>query len=245
MHAIPTLYKGRQFRSRLEARWAAMFDCLHWPFEYEPIELEGYIPDFIITFPHAPLLVEVKPAISQDDLLGHAPKILTSGWQKPAVVVGAMLWPSLTPDGVEMGTVFNLGPERRSTPAMLYRCGMCGEAAPMFFDYEEGDETPDVRCARCGKFTSMEECDAEAAWLHAGNITQWRGIAAEKDTTGRDIVKRIQANDPDEKWAHYCATNDTAGLRSMLRPHTTDERIIRQIVGEIQEIHRGIFRRRA
>ena len=26
--AIPTVYKGVQFRSLLEARWAAMFDCV-------------------------------------------------------------------------------------------------------------------------------------------------------------------------------------------------------------------------
>ena len=32
----PTLYNGRRYRSRLEARWAAFFDLVRWPFEYEP-----------------------------------------------------------------------------------------------------------------------------------------------------------------------------------------------------------------
>lgn len=46
--AIPTLYKGRQYRSRLEARWAAFFDLLNWRHEYEPFDLDGWIPDFLI-----------------------------------------------------------------------------------------------------------------------------------------------------------------------------------------------------
>ena len=36
---IPTLYNGIQFRSRLEAKWAAFFDLLGWEYEYEPSRL--------------------------------------------------------------------------------------------------------------------------------------------------------------------------------------------------------------
>lgn len=50
MKAIPTSYRGTNFRSRIEARWAVFFDLVEWPWEYEPIDLEGYIPDFILTF---------------------------------------------------------------------------------------------------------------------------------------------------------------------------------------------------
>lgn len=49
--AIPTKYAGVQFRSRLEARWAAFFDLLGWEWEYEPIDLDGYVPDFIVRSP--------------------------------------------------------------------------------------------------------------------------------------------------------------------------------------------------
>lgn len=55
---IPTLYKGVQFRSRLEARWAAFFDQCSWPWTYEPFDLPGWIPDFQIG---SAVLVEVKP----------------------------------------------------------------------------------------------------------------------------------------------------------------------------------------
>lgn len=51
--AIETLYKGYRFRSRLEARWAVMFDTLglRWFYEREGYELHGgkwYLPDFEI-----------------------------------------------------------------------------------------------------------------------------------------------------------------------------------------------------
>jgi hypothetical protein len=69
--AIPTYYKGRRYRSRLEARWAAMFDLLQWHAEYEPFDCNGWIPDFAIkTYDgNLPLLVEVKPIWHLDDAL--------------------------------------------------------------------------------------------------------------------------------------------------------------------------------
>jgi hypothetical protein len=66
--AVPTRYAGVQFRSRLEARWAVFFDLIDWRWEYEPLDLDGYIPDFIISFESRPLLVEVKPATHREDL---------------------------------------------------------------------------------------------------------------------------------------------------------------------------------
>lgn len=48
IHAIPTVYRKRQMRSRLEARWAAFFDLMKWSWEYEPLDLNGWIPDFVV-----------------------------------------------------------------------------------------------------------------------------------------------------------------------------------------------------
>ena len=44
--SIPTVYKGGNYRSRLEARWAAFFDLCEWDYEYEPVDLDGWFPDF-------------------------------------------------------------------------------------------------------------------------------------------------------------------------------------------------------
>lgn len=73
--AIPTVYRGRQYRSRLEARWAAFFDALGWKHEYEPYDLHGWVPDFML---HGrcsdgrprPILCEVKPITEFDLAIG-------------------------------------------------------------------------------------------------------------------------------------------------------------------------------
>lgn len=44
--AHPTKYNGVEFRSRLEARWAAFFDLIEWEWLYEPVDLLGWVPDF-------------------------------------------------------------------------------------------------------------------------------------------------------------------------------------------------------
>lgn len=62
MKAIPTRYNNTEFRSRLEARWAAYFDLRGFNWVYEPIDLEGWAPDFLIHTPFAPIYAEVKPA---------------------------------------------------------------------------------------------------------------------------------------------------------------------------------------
>lgn len=59
--AIPTTYAGVNFRSRLEARWAAFFDLCGWDWDYEPFDLEGWAPDFQIKRGAISAIVEVKP----------------------------------------------------------------------------------------------------------------------------------------------------------------------------------------
>lgn len=58
--AIPTVYNHVQFRSRLEARWAAFFDLAGIKWDYEPFDLEGWAPDFMLKG-KTKALVEVKP----------------------------------------------------------------------------------------------------------------------------------------------------------------------------------------
>ena len=62
-NAIPCQYKGINFRSLLEARWAYFFDKLGWTWQYEPFEMDGYIPDFLVTYSKecSPIVVDVKP----------------------------------------------------------------------------------------------------------------------------------------------------------------------------------------
>ena len=69
INAIPTYYKGTEFRSRTEARWAVFLDELgiEWQFEAEGYDLlHGYyLPDFWL--PQIDAFLEVKPGSEFDD----------------------------------------------------------------------------------------------------------------------------------------------------------------------------------
>jgi hypothetical protein len=67
-----TKYKDILFRSRLEAKWACFFDLVGWMWQYEPSEINGYNPDFIInvkskSYDTNTIIVEVKPSVYLDD----------------------------------------------------------------------------------------------------------------------------------------------------------------------------------
>jgi len=75
--AVPTYYKGRLYRSRLEARWAVFFDLMKWPFEYEPVDLGEWSPDFRLTIGHDDWLVEVKhPNLTSPEKIAIHQKML-------------------------------------------------------------------------------------------------------------------------------------------------------------------------
>jgi hypothetical protein len=61
LKAHKTIYGGHVFRSRLEATWAAFFDLAGLSWSYEPVDLEGWVPDFALWLKR-PVYVEVKPA---------------------------------------------------------------------------------------------------------------------------------------------------------------------------------------
>lgn len=70
--ARETVYNGITFRSRLEAKWAAFFELSGWDWHYEPCELNGFIPDFIIkttssAYQTNTIIVEIKPSVLLDE----------------------------------------------------------------------------------------------------------------------------------------------------------------------------------
>jgi hypothetical protein len=83
--AIETRYNHVVFRSRLEAKWAAMFDLLGWQWTYEPTDFNGWLPDFAI-WGNKLVYVEVKPVVEfpQD----VADKIDGSGCVDEVLIVG-------------------------------------------------------------------------------------------------------------------------------------------------------------
>lgn len=151
--AFPTIYRGIRFRSRLEARWAAVFNVLGWPWRYEPpeIDLHYYIPDFILDWP-CPMLVEVKPMLSaaETDVLALE-KIEQSGWFDLATPAGRGR------SALLVGAVLPLPMPLEATPWHVIThncdCPNCGEEKPTAHQLT----APSLR----------------HLWADAGNRTQW------------------------------------------------------------------------
>ncbi len=85
--AKPTRYNGVECRSRLEARWAAFFDLCRWRWDYEPIDLQGWSPDFLIHAPTCKVLVEVKPVDADQCKIDPSYQKAKAHWQKSQVLL--------------------------------------------------------------------------------------------------------------------------------------------------------------
>jgi hypothetical protein len=179
---IPTLYRGVQYRSRLEAKWAAFFNEIGWWHTYEPFDAHGYIPDFMIQGAR-PFLVEVKPAVIFRDYHSTMQDILPKLegiWQHDVLVTGVTPLPHI-------GDKF-LG---NAYPA----AGLLGEHWPTQ-DGWDVDTGRWFHCLRCGTPCLMHSSQSwagrpcghddgntyigpmsnekiESAWSAAGNTVQW------------------------------------------------------------------------
>ena len=173
------MYAGTQFRSRLEARWAAFFDLLVWKWDYEPIDLSGYIPDFILSFKQ-PILVEVKPLIgdpSEWDAVDAIAKVCNSGWNGNALLVGA--GPALHDESD--GLIFGLCAEWfNEAPYDGAESGMHGWNPFTLRHCCNGpvDTIGSYACIKCGDYDgNINPSPARlltSLWREAGNRVQWR-----------------------------------------------------------------------
>lgn len=156
--AIPTLWNGVQFRSRLEARWAAFLTELRIPWAYEPRDLDFYIPDFILPFPKRPLLVEVKPTEEHIEYAKH--KINHSGWEGDALI-------AIGGETREWGLFFET--DCGWDASSLGFCLAC--KSPTIVSASGRWE-----CRSCGadRRKLWWAFDCSEAWKAAGNATQWR-----------------------------------------------------------------------
>lgn len=162
--SIPTDYAGVHFRSRLEAKWAAFFDLAKWRWDYEPLDLLGYVPDFLLSFPSGRIAVEVKP-IAWDDtdgdaaIIGPARSKLLS-WDGDALMLGAFVQDRFAElrEGGTWG------------PAFVFRCLDCGAIS---FAPEDGSWQCRVSGCYAGKRHIDPSFDRVAAFKAASNTVQW------------------------------------------------------------------------
>ena len=83
---IITEYGGTTFRSQLEARWAAYFDKREIAWEYEPVQFNGWTPDFRLVLDGAEAYAEVKPVTEFP--MDVAQRILEAGWSGDVLILG-------------------------------------------------------------------------------------------------------------------------------------------------------------
>ena len=124
---IPTMWDGRRYRSRLGARWARFFDLLHWKHEYEPFDLPGFIPDFVLTDGLRPILIDVRPlaVLGQfDQRLDELEALIFRYWKNPIICVGAVLLERQGMFDLSLGLISD--PDGLSGPAEIVQCGYCG-----------------------------------------------------------------------------------------------------------------------
>jgi hypothetical protein len=176
------MYAGTRFRSRLEARWAAMFDAIGWRWEYEPFDCEGWIPDFLI-LGGRPMLVEVKPHSTVAELVNVAEA--ESRRCPPGYEVLAVGCVPIPDDGAAAEYSWHLPAGALAERvehhpsvwwAMAARWHTCLECEAIAVHHEtcsyagrpcghyEGDHTRVVLAPRA----------LQGAWAEARNATQWR-----------------------------------------------------------------------
>lgn len=168
---IATKYAGVLFRSRIEARWAVMFDALKWKWAYEPLDLLGYIPDFILEMGGRQIIAEIKSDTDLEELRQYAPKIHLSGWIQEFLILGARLF-----DGDVIGAIgddycVHEGGSLETDNAVVFRCLDCG-------DLSVRSENLSWRCRLCHSNDGNAHVGSAEGlvemWAEAGNRIQWR-----------------------------------------------------------------------
>lgn len=168
INAIPTQYGGINFRSRLEAKWACFFDALGWTWDYEPLDLAGYIPDFLITvlgpspyasghdLPPQQMLVECKPFGTLSEIQREWQTKIEQTWNGSALLVGNA--PILVPDGMILGS--GLWSETWKKAHLLYHSKFGWVPLP----------------EKAGARGLTHLFEARMAWNEACNKTQWKPV---------------------------------------------------------------------
>lgn len=185
MKAIETIYNSHRFRSRLEASWAAFFDIMRWEWDYEPIDLDGWIPDFAIRTTGVPIYVEVKPISwpagdDFDAIVGATDvpelhKIKSLGREVLILGVGVphqSQWQhtrfGVLFDGAAVGTyemIRDIAIISKDDKNRNDFCGELGSYHHRISGYYDGNQL--THEYRDGEITS--------AWANARNRTQWKG----------------------------------------------------------------------
>lgn len=183
--AIPTTYADTNFRSRLEARWAAFFDLVGWQWTYEPFDADGYIPDFLI-HGKRPLFVEVGPCVTGADYEAKSKKADARHHllQHDVLVVGvspvawaSREWPADWQGHHfgDMAPVLGLLGERQEFDFWWDSAVWAGPDYQVFHALGNWSRQPYGGGDPSHPHCSISPDELSALWRRAGNDVQWRG----------------------------------------------------------------------
>lgn len=178
MKAIPTIYGGIQFRSRLEVKWAMFFDQLGeaWDYEAEGYTNGGqrYLPDFWMPSvwhrgKRKGLFFEVKPSSPIASEVDKA-VMLACGSGKPVIVVAA------SPRGASPERLSDFvksdGLDWEDSGLSFARCKSCGV---LDVDYYGSRWKP---CPSCnGGSLNQYDAELEQARAEFPNYARWEPAA--------------------------------------------------------------------
>ena len=193
--AIPTKYREIWFDSRLEARWAAFLDRLGVDWSYHPLDLDGWFPDFLLTFPNVQysngngetalttkreFLVEVKPITEF-----HEPtaKRMRAAHQEAMILLGREPAVSQWGDHLRLGWWVDDFPgdedsedgwhdtrEIAGDEVIMGTCSTCDQMSPC-------SAVHSYHCRRCESnpgFPVQEPHEWQSLWAEALNATKYR-----------------------------------------------------------------------
>lgn len=183
--AIATTYRNFQFRSRLEAKWAVFFDHCGWKWSYEPLDLNGWIPDFAIG--ERPTLVEIKPYFNEAEWSDAKAKIIESGYSKPVILLGVdATFLNITGEAPQVGWLYEPMAHDGRTEWATWdlhfgvtegngKFGLC----PLDGGWWNCIWKPPANATSANKWSRvwLEAADVEenlvSRWAHACNVSKW------------------------------------------------------------------------
>ena len=181
MKAIPTVFGGVEYRSRLEARWGAFFTLLGWDHLYEPLDLDGWAPDFMIRGAAGVTLIEVKPEINVDTMRAFR---MAAPPSSRSILVGAAPtiteWQTTIGVGWGDGVVGYMSHEDDPEPTsvghlediLVGRCGGGAGGCGLGMCPADGAWS----CWRCNAYDGNPAWDdgvIDGLWKRACNLTKW------------------------------------------------------------------------
>lgn len=184
MGAIPTKFNGIEYRSRLEARWAAFMHNIDWEHTYEPFDGDGYIPDFIV-HGNRPLFIEVKPAVMLAEYQEPEEKVGKGlvEFSHDVLIVGANPFPKLSksayyPDAGWMGEFIEWGDGLSWDVGQWITCNECGRVAVFHSVMSYGGRPCWCASGGDGHMDDPLLGLMRSMWDDACNEVKWRGRAA-------------------------------------------------------------------